>query len=507
MSGIKKHYSGSVFLISLSLLIILSVTGIAAPQSFSRFSSDLNGFIRVHFGWFYLLSVFILLSASFFLAFGPYASYRLGADDEEPEFGYFSWLAMLFSAGMGIGLVFYGVSEPVLHYMNPPDGLADPETPLAARYGLRYAFFHWGLHPWGIYSITALAIAWTQFRVKDESGILSSVFRPVLGGLSDLWPGKIINIFAVTATATGVAVSLGLGAAQIASGISWLTGIPDTLGMQLLIIPVVTVLFIISASTGLNKGILILSNLNLILALLLMLFVFTAGPTVFILDSFTTSLGGYLDNLVSMSFRMTPFSEGSWVADWTVFYWAWWITWAPFTGTFIARISRGRTIREFIISTLLVPAVMSALWFSVFGGTALHMEIIQGLDTGKAVKEDITSALFITLSHLPFSEILIITAVFLIVVFFITSADSATFVLGMLSSGGSLNPSLSSRITWGLLQSVMAASLLYSGGLKGLQAASIAAALPFTAVLLLMVISLFKSLDRETTGRSENKDR
>jgi glycine betaine transporter len=400
---------------------------------------------------------------------------------------------MLFSAGMGIGLVFWGVAEPVSHYVEPPPGVIGL-TPEAARMAVRYSFFHWGLHAWAIYTVIALSIAYFTYR-KGLSGLISSTFHPLLGERVNGPIGRAIDTLAIIATVFGVATSLGLGTLQINGGLAHLTGLSVSVGVQLLIIGVVTVLYMLSALTGLDRGIKILSNVNLLVAGVLLLFTIGFGPTSFILDVFTTTLGGYAQNLVAMSLRLTPFTAGTWIENWTLFYWAWWIAW--FVGTFIARISRGRTIREFVLGVLLVPSLVSFLWFSTFGGTALFQEIFAGLPVAAAVEADVTSALFVVLQQMPLGTLLAILATLLIVTFFVTSADSATFVLGMLSSEGRLTPSNRVKLTWGALQSSIAAVLLLSGGLEGLQTAAIVAAAPFAVIMVLMCVSILRALQEE----------
>ena len=484
-----------VFYISVALALLVVIAGAVNPEGLAAVSGSLLAVMTSNFGWFYMIATLAFLVFSLFLAFSRHGSVVLGQDDDEPEYGNRSWFAMLFSAGMGIGLVFWGVAEPVQHYLSPPPGVT-AGTPEAARVALRYSFFHWGLHAWAIYSVVALAIAYFSFR-KGYSGLISSTFRPLLGDRVNGPIGKVIDILAIIATLFGVATSLGLGALQINGGASHLTGIPVSTATQLWIILMVTVLYMLSALTGLDRGIKILSNANLMIAATLLVFTLVAGPTAFLFDVLTTSLGGYIQNLVSMSLRLSPFAQNAWVADWTLFYWAWWIAWAPFVGMFIARISRGRTIREFVLGVLLVPTMFSFAWFSVFGGAALHMEMFQGLGVAAAVEENVTSALFITLAHFPLGAVISGLATLLIITFFITSADSATFVLGMLSSEGRLNPSNRVKLTWGVLQSSIAAVLLLSGGLEGLQTASIVAATPLAVIMVLMCVSLMKALRKE----------
>ncbi|TQR38712.1 BCCT family transporter [Brevibacillus brevis] len=493
------------FLISLVIVFVIVLFGAISPELFASAASQVLKVTTTNFGWFYLIVTFGFLIFCIFLAFSRYGQIPLGSDDDEPEYSLPTWFAMLFSAGMGIGLVFWGVAEPVSHYFAPPAGVTG-QTTEAAQTALRYAFFHWGLHPWGIYALIALTLAYFQFR-KGAKGLISSTFGPLLGERIHGPLGKGIDILAVIATAFGVATSLGLGTLQINGGLSHLFGLPSSTTVQIVIISLITVLFLLSATTGLDRGIKYLSNTNLVFALLLLLLTLVLGPTSFIFDAFTSTLGSYLNNLISMSLRLTPFTQGTWVANWTLFYWSWWIAWAPFVGMFIARVSKGRTIKEFVICVMLVPSLLSFIWFSVFGGTALHLEIFDQAPIGAAVQSDISTALFLALEQLPMGYILAVVAILLIITFFITSADSAIFVLGMLSSDGNLDPSNRVKITWGVLQSAIAIVLLLSGGLEGLQTASIVAALPFTVIMVLMCFSLVMALQEEDRiAKKKRKD-
>ncbi|MGF9906230.1 glycine betaine uptake BCCT transporter [Brevibacillus porteri] len=493
------------FLISLVIVFVIVLFGAISPELFASAASHVLKVTTTNFGWFYLIVTFGFLIFCIFLAFSRYGQIPLGSDDDEPEYSLPTWFAMLFSAGMGIGLVFWGVAEPISHYFSPPAGVTG-QTTEAAQTALRYAFFHWGLHPWGIYALIALALAYFQFR-KGAKGLISSTFGPLFGERIHGPLGKGIDILAVIATAFGVATSLGLGTLQINGGLSHLFGLPSNTTVQIVIISIITVLFLLSATTGLDRGIKYLSNTNLVLALLLLLLTLVLGPTSFIFDAFTSTLGSYLNNLISMSLRLTPFTQGTWVANWTLFYWSWWIAWAPFVGMFIARVSKGRTIKEFVICVMLVPSLLSFIWFSVFGGTALHLEIFDQAPIGAAVQRDISTALFLALEQLPMGYILAVVAILLIITFFITSADSAIFVLGMLSSDGNLDPSNRVKITWGILQSAIAIVLLLSGGLEGLQTASIVAALPFTVIMVLMCFSLVMALQEEDRiAKKKRKD-
>ncbi|MFE8703706.1 BCCT family transporter [Cytobacillus sp. FJAT-54145] len=492
-----------VFTVSVIVTVLFIVWGLLPKSILPNGNLDhvttmVQSLILEKFGWFYLLSASTFLVFSIILIFTKYGNIRLGKDSDTPEYNYLTWFAMLFSAGMGIGLVFWGVSEPMYHYYSPP--FLEGQTPDAARAAMRYSFFHWGLHPWAIYTVIALGLAYFQFR-KGAPGVISSILRPVFGDRVEGGLGVLINFVAVFATVFGVATSLGLGAIQISGGLSYLfEGINNTIGTQLIIIAIVTVLYMLSAQTGLNKGIKYLSNLNIILAISLLLFLLFVGPTNFIMDLFTTTIGAYLQNLPSMSFRLSPFDqELTWFQDWTIFYWAWWIAWAPFVGTFIARISKGRTIREFVIGVLAVPTIFGALWFSVFGGTGIYLEFFEGNPVMSTIEEKgMEVALFTVFGYFPLSTILSLLAIFLITTFFITSADSATFVLGMQTTNGSLNPSNQVKFVWGIIQSASAAILLWTGGLEALQRASIIAALPFTVIMLLIVVSLVKAFNSET---------
>lgn len=492
-----------VFIISLTLTIVFILWGAITPDHLEKVSSNAQNFLQTRFGWFYLISASVILIFTIYLAFSKYGNIKLGKDDDEPEYSTLSWFAMLFSAGMGIGLVFWGVAEPVSHYYIPAVG--EGETAEAAANALQFTFFHWGLHPWGIYALIALSLAYFKFR-KNAPGTISATFYPLIGERVKGPIGKTIDIIAVFATVFGVATSLGLGAIQINGGLTYLNGnIPNGFMTQLFIIIGVTILFTLSALSGIGRGIKWLSNANIIMAILLMLFILLTGPTTFLLNLFTTTVGRYFEFLPQMSFRMSPFDENNetWIQNWTIFYWAWWIAWSPFVGTFIARVSRGRTIREFIIGVLAVPTVFCGIWFAVFGGTGIHFEMFNNAGIWEAMDQGNYTeiALFATLGELPFSKIATVLAIILISTFFITSADSATFVIGMQTTNGMLNPPMRIKLAWGLIQASAAAVLLWSGGLNALQTASIVSAFPFAFILLLMMVSLQKGLQSEVTTR------
>lgn len=485
----------TVFRVSLVLVLGFVALGVYSPQLLSEISGFIHQKIIDLFGWFYLLAGLIFLIFCLVLAFSRYGDIKLGKDYERPQYTYFGWFSMLFAAGMGIGLIFWGVAEPVSHYINPPSQIA-PTSGGSASFAMRYSFFHWGLHPWAIYIIMSLSIAYFSFR-RGMSPLISSCFYPVLGERIYRAPGHLIDILAVFATIFGVVTSLGLGALQINSGLAHVYGLPGDITATIVIIAIVTVMYMYSSIKGLDKGIQILSKSNMFLAGSLLIFLFIVGPTPFILNVFTSTMGEYVNRIVEMSLQTNPFQGYDWIQTWTLFYWAWWISWSPFVGLFVARISRGRTIREFILGALFVPALLTFFWFSVFGGAALYLEQFGGAGIGQAVAADPSTALFVIFDYFPLSPLLSTLAVVSLVVFFVTSADSATYVLGMMTSRGVFTPPLYKKITWGLIQSVVAAILLIAGDLEALQQMAITAALPFTFVMLLMCYTLLYGLQQE----------
>lgn len=492
----------SVFKISVGIAIIFVLVGVLIPDRLGSAMEVAQGFVLESFGWFYqLVATFFLLFATFMI-FSKYGKIKLGKKDDKPEYSRPTWFAMLFSAGMGIGLLFYGVSEPISHFSTPP--LGEGSTEQSAILGLRYTWLHWGLHAWAIYAIVAMALAYQKFK-HNAPGLMSATLRPVLGEKVKGPIGKTIDVVAVFATLFGVAASLGLGAQQINAGLEYLIGIPNNFTIQFIIMAVITVLFIISATTGISKGIKYLSNINMSIAVVLFFAMLILGPTLFLLNMFTTTLGSYVQNVALMGLRLSPFdeTEAAWTQGWTVFYWAWWISWTPFVGMFIARVSKGRTIREFTIAVLLVPSLVCALWFTVFGGTGIYLEYVQGLNVSG---QSLETALFYVYQQLPFGALLSVLTVGLITTFFVTSADSATFVLGMQTTGGKLNPPNKIKVVWGIILVAATLVLMVSGGLAGLQTAIIVSALPLTFIVLIMCYGLMKDLDKEWKVE-KNKDK
>lgn len=492
----KTKNSNVVFYVSLAMVFAIVGCAIALKDQFAVFANDLLGFISTNFSWAYLLSMFVFVVFALILAFSKFGNIKLGADDSKPEFSNTSWFGMLFGAGMGIGLVFWGVAEPISHFISTSTGL-EPGSAEAANFAMKASFKHWGFHPWANYAIIGLALAYFQFR-KGKPALISSIFTPLIGEKGVNGPiGKMIDIFAVFATVAGVATSLGMGTLQINSGFEQVFGMPNNQVTQVAIIVIITVIFIWTAVSGIDKGIKALGDINLVLAGGLLLLTFIVGPKLQIVQNFTNGLGLYLNDFIYDSLHVEAFGDNTWVNGWTVFYWAWWIAWAPFVGSFIARISKGRTIREFIVGVIAAPAVASIVWFSVFGtlGLALKDKVAMTVLEGVAAAPEV--GLFVTLQSYPLGSILSLVTIVLLCTFFVTSANSATFVLGMFTSHGDLNPSNGKKIIWGLVQSVLATALLLSGGLKPLQTISVAAAFPFIVIMLAACVSLWKALQSE----------
>lgn len=497
----------SVFYVAGFIVLMFVAWGAFSPTSLSN-AADLGlGWMIENFGWFYMLITAFFVFFVIFLAISPYGRLRLGKADDIPEYSWFSWIGMLFAAGIGVGFVFWGVAEPILYYLEPPVGIT-PETTEAAVAGIRYGAYHWALHPWAIFSLVGLTLAYVQYR-KDQPALISSAFYPLIGDKINGPIGRLIDILAVIATSTGVATTFGLSAMQISGGLSHLTNIPNTALTQMIIIVIITILFMISAAGGVDKGIKILSNINLVVASLLLIFVIVVGPTIFIFENMVSTLGGYLTNIIPMSLTLTPFSDSQWLGTNTIFFWAWHISWAPFMGIFIARISRGRTIREFMAGVLIVPSILAIIWFSAFGGTALHVELFGAGGISELVLSEVEIALFVTLAELPLSSITTILAVLLIIIFFITSADSASYVLGAMTSKGTHNPKMWVKLAWGFLIAGTASVLLLSGGggLDALQTASIITALPFAIVMVMMIVSILIMFSKDLRSIKKTRSR
>jgi choline/glycine/proline betaine transport protein len=484
-AAVTPGRTGPVFMVSTLLVAAIVACGAVAPETVGEIFTGVQAWIMDRLGWLYLLSVAAFLIFVLYLAVSRHGSVKLGPNHSDPDFSYGSWFAMLFSAGMGIGLVFFGVAEPVMHFTTPPVG--EGGTVEAARAAMRITFFHWGVHAWAIYAVVGLALAYFSFR-HGLPLTVRSAFYPLIGD----------RIFAVLGTVFGVATSLGLGVLQINAGLTHLAGVPQGLGAQVVLIAVITGMATVSVVLGLDAGIRRLSVFNMVLAAVLLLFVAVAGPTVFLLKALVQNTGGYIDDFVARTFLLYAYEPNDWIAGWTLFYWAWWISWSPFVGMFIARISRGRTIREFVLSVLFVPTGFTLVWMTVFGNTAMWLQL-SGVTT--AVSETVASsvplALFAFLEQFPLAFFTSALATLLVVTFFVTSADSAALVVDTITSGGAEETPAWRRVFWALLTGAVAAVLLFAGGLESLQTATIASALPFTLIMLAMCYGLLKALRLE----------
>lgn len=486
-----------VFFVSAALILAFVLFGALFPELAGRTFDVLQAGIVRDFGWFYIVAVALFLIFVLFLMMSRYGDVKLGPDESEPEYSYLSWFAMLFSAGMGIGLLFFGVAEPIQHYARPPVG--EGSTIESARQAMILTFFHWGVHAWAIYIVIGLALAYFAFR-RGLPLTLRSGLYPLIGQRIHGPIGHAIDIFAVLGTMFGVATSLGFGVLQVNAGFSYLFGLPVNATVQVVLIAVITGMATLSAGTGLDKGVKRLSELNIILAIVLLVFVLLVGSTVFLLQAFVQNIGAYLGAVVQRTFRMYAYEPNAWLGDWTLFYWGWWISWSPFVGMFIARISRGRTIREFITGVLLVPALFTFLWMTVFGNTAIALDLGGVAPIAQTVADNMPVALFEVMEQLPFSLFASGLVTLLVITFFVTSADSGALVIDMITSGAAPNPPVWQRIFWAMCAGVVAAVLLLAGGLKALQTAALASALPFAIVMLFICYGLLRALQTETKG-------
>ncbi len=458
---------------------------------------EVLSFIGTSFGWLYILAANVFVVVGFFFAFSRYGKIRMGGPEAQPEFSTPAWYAMLISAGMGIGLMFWSVAEPIFHLAGPPPLFGvDPMTGEAGKTALAVTFFHWGLHPWGVYALVSLALAFFAYN-RGLPLTFRSVFYPILGErIYGTW-GNVIDVLTVLATLFGLATSLGLGVGQAAAGLNFLFGTPTGTGFQVVLIAIITGMATMSVVAGLDAGVKRLSQININLALIFMLFIIIVGPTVFIFSVFTQSLGEYISVLPQLSFWSEAFSDTTWQQGWTIFYWGWWISWSPFVGMFIARISKGRSVRELILGVMALPTLLSALWMSVFGGTAINLQLDGIRDVATAVNENVATALFDMLQAFPVAQLTSLMGIILVVSFFVTSSDSGSLVVDHLTSGGKLDSPKPQRVFWALMEGLIASVLLIGGGLSALQTAAITTGLPFAMVLLIMCWSLYVAFHEE----------
>ena len=488
-----------VFILSGLLALVFVGFAVVYPEAAGRLFTAAQDWVTHSAGWFYVLTVAGFLVFVVILAVSGFGRIKLGPDHSEPDYSYVSWFAMLFSAGMGIGLMFFGVAEPVMHYVSPPVGTG--ETAAAARDAMRITFFHWGVHAWAIYAVVALSLAYFAFR-HDLPLTVRSALYPLIGERIYGPIGHAVDIFAVLGTLFGVATSLGFGVIQVNAGLNYLFDVPSSIPIQIVLIAAITAIATLSVALGLDAGIRRISELNILLAVLLLGFVLVAGPTVFLLQTLVQNTGAYLSNLLNMTLNLHAYEPTTWIGGWTLFYWGWWIAWSPFVGMFIARVSRGRTIREFVTGVLLVPVGFTFMWMTFFGDTAIHMIMMQGIgELADAVAADTSVALFQFLEQLPFSAITSVLATLLVVTFFVTSSDSGSLVVDMLTSGGETESPVWQRVFWAVVEGIIAAALLLAGGLQALQTATIASALPFSVVMILMCWGLLRALRIEAVKR------
>ena len=497
--GPFPRVSKPVFITSSLLIVGFIIFGAFFTETAGAVFSFLQNFITDKFGWLFIILVNTALALCIYLAMSRYGDIRLGNQTERPQYNLFSWIGMLFSAGIGIGLVYWGTAEPLYHFMAPPMG--DAETVEAAKQAMNISFMHWGLHAWAIYTIVALSLAYFHFRRGLPLSIRSTLY-PLLGKkIYGRW-GHTVDILAVFGTMFGVVTSLGLGVMQINSGLEKLFGTPNSLTVQFGLIAFITALAAASVLMGLDKGIKRLSDINIGFTIVLLAFMVILGPTLFIFDSFIENIGNYLTVIVPLGTWGESYSGTDWQSSWTIFYWAWWVSWAPFVGIFIARISRGRTIREFTLGVLLIPMLILFFWFTTFGGVAVHMELasaLSGVSPGlvEAVQADSGSAIFKLVEYYPLAKPITLLIVVMIMLWFVTSSDSASFVIDMLTAGGDTNPPKIQRLFWATTEGVIAAILLAAGGLSALQAAAIVAGLPFALVVFVMMYALLRGLSRD----------
>ena len=483
-----------VFIASALLIVGCIIFGSLFGELAGEVFNQLQSFITHRFRWLFIILMNVAVVFSLYIALSRYGDIRLGHQTEHPEYSLLSWFGMLFSAGIGIGLLYWGTAEPLYHFMSPPMGQA--ETVETAKQAMSISFLHWGIHAWALYCVVALSLAYFHYR-RGLPLSIRSVLYPLIGQkIYGKW-GHVVDTLAVFGTMFGVVTSLGLGAMQINAGFSNVFGIPNNVPVQLCLIAMITAMATLSVMMGLDKGIKRLSDINIVLTVLLLGFMLFFGPTQFIIDSFIENIGNYVSQLIPLGFWSEAYSNTDWQANWTIFYWAWWVSWSPFVGIFVARISRGRTIREFIFGVLFIPMLLLFFWFTTFGGSAVHMELMGNYGLIEAVKADYGSAIFKLIEYYPLTKPLTLVIVVMIMLWFVTSSDSASLVIDMLTAGGDANPPKIQRLFWALSQGVIAAVLLVAGGLSALQAVAIIAGFPFAIVVFVMMYCLWRGLTRD----------
>lgn len=490
----KWHINPNVYIGSSIIIWGLILFSLIFQSTASDTYSKAFKFTTTNFGWLYILAMAVIFFFCLYLLMSRYGDIKLGDDDDKPDFHFLSWISMLFSAGMGIGLLFFGVAEPVTHLSGATPLFQSLEQ--AEAIAMTVTFFHWGINAWAMYALIGLALAYSAFRKKRKLSIRYCL-TPLFGKKVEGRFGDFIDIVAVVGTLFGVSTSLGLGVIQINSGLNYLFGMPKEAWIQVVMIAIITLVATVSVVSGVDKGIKRLSEANILIAIVLLLFVFFSGETIQLLNLFVENLGGYFQFLPRNTFLSGAREGNSWMRDWTIFYWGWWISWSPFVGMFIARISKGRTIKEFVAAILFIPTTFTFFWMTVFGESAFKIIRNDGGALQAAIKEDVAQSLFLFLENLPFSEITCFLAVIVIFSFFVTSSDSGSFVIDMITAGGHPNPPTHQKVYWAAMEGIVAAVLLLVGGLKALQTAAINAALPFALILILIIFSLIKELSQE----------
>jgi choline/glycine/proline betaine transport protein len=499
---IKKNVNPRVFFSSAFLVILFVLITVFNQESAKEFFGQTQAVISDKFGWFYVLAVNLILGFVIYLGFSRFNKIRIGGEGAKPEFSNFAWLSMLFNAGIGLVLMFYSVAEPILHFSNPPYG--EPGTVEAAKKAINITYLHWGLHGWAVYALMGLAIAFFAYNKGFPLGI-RWILYPIFGDKLKGPLGDVIDVVAVVSTMFGLATTLGLGIANINTGLNYLFNIAESTTVQVVLIGVITIFATISVVSGLHKGIQSLSKVAAVMAIILMLFMLIVGPTLFILKSTVQSTGGYLQSLIGMGTWTEAYIGTHWMDSWTFFYWAWWFAWAPFVGLFIARISKGRTIKEFVLGVVLGPTAAIILWISIFGNAAFYIELFGVGGITEAVNENTTTALFTLLEHFPIPYISIFFVVVAGIIFFVTSSDSGSLVIDFITSGGKEKTAVQLRVFWALLEGVVAAVLLYGGGLIALQAGSLVTGLPVCVIMLTTIYALHKALKEYQDETTKNE--
>jgi glycine betaine transporter len=495
LKKILGDYDVPIFWFTLLGLAVAITFGIVVPEGFAAALNSIQSLIVTNFTWWYMMVVAASIAFVFWLLFSKYGNIKLGADDDKPEYTNFSWIAMLFSCGIGVGFIFWGVAEPLYHFMDPPY-LAVGNTAEAAPVAMQISLLHWGIHGWIAYVVIGLAVAYSTYRLGNPLKF-SSTLTPIIGERANGGLGKVIDFLAVFATIAGISTTLGMGVISIRYGVTHLFGITMTEVYVVIALILLIGAYTISAMTGLNRGIKKLSTLNIWLAFGVLVFVFIFGPTRFVLDLMSDGLGAYLSNFIFMTFWTDSVDQGPWLGWWTIFYWGWWISWGPFVGGFIARISKGRTVREFIVGVLFVPLAMTVIWFSVIGGASIHAQYTGAVDMWGAISADTGAGIYALLSAYPLGGIVAFVVFFNLLTFIVTSADSAAFFVAMILSKGNLEPTTSMRVIWGIALGLSAIILTLSGGLQALQTVSIVAALPFSIVMIGMAYSFVKNISND----------